>query len=157
MDNDILNLEQACELLGVSERTLIKLLREEHIPARKIGREWRFNKKALVEWISSGDSYNYSNQDDVYAVYDDKSGNYKELLDDICTEVSKLKVDNNIKAAISSLDGNISIPDNVNLSISYKQKRDIEKFEFKIYWPLRDDKKISVKTKQQILMIKQDN
>lgn len=39
MDDGILNLEQAVDMLGVSEKTLIKLLREEHIPARKIGRE----------------------------------------------------------------------------------------------------------------------
>lgn len=60
MNSDILNLEQACDFLGVSERTLIKLLREEHIPARKIGREWRFSKTALMSWISSGDSYEYA-------------------------------------------------------------------------------------------------
>lgn len=147
MDNDILNLEQACEFLEVSERTLIKLLREEHIPARKIGREWRFSKKALVEWISSGDSYNYSNQDDIYAVYDNKSGNYKELLDSICMNVSKLKEVNNIKSIIKDIDKNINIPDNVNLSVSYKQKRDIEKLEFKLYWLLRDDVKINSKNK----------
>ena len=48
MDNDILNLEQTAEFLGISEKTLIKLLREEHVPARKIGREWRFSREALV-------------------------------------------------------------------------------------------------------------
>ena len=46
MDEHILNLEQAVEFIGVSEKTLIKLLREEHIPARKIGREWRFSREA---------------------------------------------------------------------------------------------------------------
>jgi len=56
MEKDILNLEEACEFLSVSERTLIKLLREEHLPARKIGREWRFGRQALINWISSGDS-----------------------------------------------------------------------------------------------------
>ena len=54
MENELLTLEQACELLNVSERTMIKLLREDHLPARKIGREWRFNKKALLEWIVTG-------------------------------------------------------------------------------------------------------
>ncbi|MDY4948602.1 MAG: helix-turn-helix domain-containing protein, partial [Clostridium cadaveris] len=64
MNSDILNLEQACDFLSVSERTLIKLLREEHIPARKIGREWRFSKTALMNWISSGDSYEYANKEE---------------------------------------------------------------------------------------------
>jgi excisionase family DNA binding protein len=143
MDNDILNLQQACEFLGVSERTMIKLLREEHIPARKIGREWRFSRKALIEWISTGDSYDYSNQDDMYAVYEDKSGEYKELMDHICEEALKLKEINNIKTIIKGLDSDISIPENAVLRISYKQKRDVEKLEFKIYWPLREEAKIT--------------
>lgn len=57
MNNDIFNLEQAIEFLGVSERTLIIMLREEHIPARKVGREWRFSREALIAWLASGDSY----------------------------------------------------------------------------------------------------
>jgi len=56
MDTNILNLSQASEFLGISEKTLIKLLREEHIPARKIGREWRFSREALVRWLAAGDS-----------------------------------------------------------------------------------------------------
>jgi excisionase family DNA binding protein len=50
----ILEYEQAVDFLGVSEKTLIKLLREENIPARKIGREWRFSREALISWLSSG-------------------------------------------------------------------------------------------------------
>ncbi|NLO40177.1 MAG: helix-turn-helix domain-containing protein, partial [Ruminiclostridium sp.] len=37
-------MEEAAELFGVSIKTFIKLLREENVPARKIGREWRFSK-----------------------------------------------------------------------------------------------------------------
>lgn len=61
MDNDILNLEQAMELFGISERTMIKLLREENVPARKVGREWRFSKAALMRWLGEGNSANYQN------------------------------------------------------------------------------------------------
>ena len=39
LDGEILNLEQAMECLGVSERTMLRLLRDERVPARKIGRE----------------------------------------------------------------------------------------------------------------------
>jgi excisionase family DNA binding protein len=66
MDNEILNLEQAMELFGVSERTMIKLLREENVPARKIGREWRFSKSALLRWLGEGDSANYQNHAEQY-------------------------------------------------------------------------------------------
>lgn len=62
LDSDILNLERRQLILGVSEKTLIKFLREEHIPARKIGREWRFSKQALINWLASGDSIDYINQ-----------------------------------------------------------------------------------------------
>jgi len=33
------------------------------VPASKIGREWRFSRRALVEWLSSGDSQIYSSSD----------------------------------------------------------------------------------------------
>lgn len=60
MDKEILTLEEAADLFNVSVKTFIKLLKEETIPARKIGREWRFNRRALIEWLSSGNSQAYS-------------------------------------------------------------------------------------------------
>jgi len=78
MDNDILNLEQAMEFFGVSERTMIKLLREENVPARKIGREWRFSKTALLKWLGEGDSTKYQNHAEQYHV----DSNSKDILCD---------------------------------------------------------------------------
>jgi excisionase family DNA binding protein len=63
MDKEILNMEEAAELFNVSVKTFIKLLKEEKVPARKIGREWRFSRKALVDWLSSGDSQAYSSSE----------------------------------------------------------------------------------------------
>ncbi|MDD5602742.1 MAG: methyltransferase domain-containing protein [Eubacteriales bacterium] len=60
---EILNLDDAAELFGVSVKTFIKLLKEEKVPARKIGREWRFSRSALIEWISRGDSQTYSSSE----------------------------------------------------------------------------------------------
>jgi len=60
MDKEILNMEEAAELFGVSVKTFIKLLKEEKVPARKIGREWRFSRQALIHWLSTGDSQAYS-------------------------------------------------------------------------------------------------
>ena len=62
-DREILNMEEAAELFGVSIKTFIKLLREETVPARKIGREWRFSKSALVAWLSQGSSKTYSSSE----------------------------------------------------------------------------------------------
>jgi excisionase family DNA binding protein len=53
---DVLDIQGACELLGISIKTFQKLLREETIPGRKIGREWRFSRQALIEWIGKGSS-----------------------------------------------------------------------------------------------------
>ncbi len=63
MDKEILNMEEAAEFFNVSVKTFIKLLKEEKIPARKIGREWRFSRKALVDWLSSGDSQAYTSSE----------------------------------------------------------------------------------------------
>lgn len=63
MEKEILNMEEAAELFGVSIKTFIKLLREENVPARKIGREWRFSKSALVSWLSQGSSKSYSSSE----------------------------------------------------------------------------------------------
>lgn len=147
MDNNILNIEQAVEFLGVSEKTLIKLLREEHIPARKIGREWRFSKEALIRWLSAGDSYNYINKAEIYQISADEAGKSEQLLEDICSHLSKLKSSNNIKLILKEINKDVSIPEDASLRMSYKQQRDIEKLEFKIYWPQREEYKIDINQK----------
>lgn len=63
LEKEILNMEEAAELFGVSIKTFIKLLREENVPARKIGREWRFSRGALVAWLSQGSSKSYSSSE----------------------------------------------------------------------------------------------
>lgn len=140
MNDDILNLEQAIEFLGVSEKTLIKLLREEHIPARKIGREWRFSKEALIKWIAAGDSTNYINQNDLYMVSKDTVGESTVLFKKIEEAIAGIKEnDNNLKSVLKDLDRDITIPQDASLRISYKQQREIEKLEFKIFWGLRGE------------------
>lgn len=63
MEKEILSMEEAAELFNVSIKTFIKLLKEEKVPARKIGREWRFSRRALIDWLSSGDSQAYSSSE----------------------------------------------------------------------------------------------
>ncbi len=138
MSDDVLNLEQATEFLGVSEKTLIKLLREEHIPARKIGREWRFSRDALLKWMAAGDSIDYINQNERYMVSQDISGTSSSLFRKISDSLSALEDNNNIKILLQELNGDISIPQEATLRISYKQQRDIEKLEFKIFWDMRE-------------------
>jgi excisionase family DNA binding protein len=53
---DILNIDEAAALLGVSVKTFNKVLHAEDMPARKIGREWKFSRTALIEWVGNGRS-----------------------------------------------------------------------------------------------------
>src|SRR5688500_14521617 len=57
--HDILNIEEAAELLGVSIKTFNKVLHSQDLPARKIGREWKFSRRALIDWVGSGTSSDF--------------------------------------------------------------------------------------------------
>lgn len=150
MDSNILNIEQAVEFLGVSEKTLIKLLREEHVPARKIGREWRFSKEALIKWLATGDSCNYINKNELYQISDDTEGKTEDLFNEICERITSLKKLNNIRQYLK-VHKDIDIPEDANLRMSYKQQRDVEKLEFKIYWSLREQYRANVEQNKNSL------
>jgi excisionase family DNA binding protein len=60
---DVLNIDEAAELLGVSVKTFNKVLHTQNIPARKIGREWKFSRAALIEWVGSGRSQDFYSPD----------------------------------------------------------------------------------------------
>jgi excisionase family DNA binding protein len=59
LEPEILNIEQAADLLGVSIKTFNKVLHSQDLPARKIGREWKFSRRALIEWVGSGTSRDF--------------------------------------------------------------------------------------------------
>lgn len=63
-ERDILNIDEAAELLGVSIKTFNKVLHSEHMPARKIGREWKFSRRALIDWVGSGRSQDFYRDSD---------------------------------------------------------------------------------------------
>jgi excisionase family DNA binding protein len=67
--NTILTLEEASHLFQVSTKTFLKLLREEDIPARKIGREWRFSRNALLAWMAAGSSQSYCSAEEAGRAY----------------------------------------------------------------------------------------
>lgn len=140
MDPDVLNLEQAMEFFGVSERTMIKLLREERIPARKIGREWRFSKAALLSWLGEGDSVNYLNQTELYRVAVDIKSQMPHLLGQIEEAANKLKVNGtSISKLLPELEREVTLPEEATLRVSYKRQREIEKLTFKVFWPIRKE------------------
>jgi excisionase family DNA binding protein len=50
----VMTLEDAAGFLKVSETTVYQLLRDGQLKARKVGREWRFLKSALVAYLKEG-------------------------------------------------------------------------------------------------------
>lgn len=48
METRFLTTEQVSELLGVTPKTLIRSVKANEIPAVKIGKQYRFNAKAIA-------------------------------------------------------------------------------------------------------------
>jgi excisionase family DNA binding protein len=59
-EEDVLDLNQAAELLKVSDRTLWGLAREGRVPSRRVGKQYRFSRSQLLEWIR--DNNNQQNE-----------------------------------------------------------------------------------------------
>ena len=53
MDKEILDVEGAATLLGVSTTTTYNLARKGEIPATRVGREWRFARSNLIQWVAN--------------------------------------------------------------------------------------------------------
>lgn len=51
---DVLNAEEAAEFLGFNPYTVREKARLGEIPGRKLGREWRFSRRQLLEWVEEG-------------------------------------------------------------------------------------------------------
>ena len=49
---DYLTLEELAKILKTSERTISNMARSGRIPAVKVGRVWRFSRRAIEEWAS---------------------------------------------------------------------------------------------------------
>jgi excisionase family DNA binding protein len=48
---EVLNADEAAEFLGFNPYTIREKARLGEIPGRKIGREWRFSRRRLLEWL----------------------------------------------------------------------------------------------------------
>jgi excisionase family DNA binding protein len=48
---EVLTIEELSAYLKISKSTLYKLVREGRIPSQKVGRHWRFRKKAIDRWL----------------------------------------------------------------------------------------------------------
>ncbi len=51
--NDILTLQEVSELLQLSNKTILKMIKNNEIPCAKIANQWRFSKSMVNDWITS--------------------------------------------------------------------------------------------------------
>lgn len=49
-----LKLEQIAEYLQMSTSSIYKMAQKSKIPAYKVGRQWRFKKEAIDQWVEQG-------------------------------------------------------------------------------------------------------
>ena len=61
MDEEILDVAGAAELLGVSKKAVYGLLKKGDMPARKVGKEWRFSRKNLINWVANAENLDTGN------------------------------------------------------------------------------------------------
>ena len=51
----VLTPSQAAELLQIDERLVLELATTRQLPGRRLGDEWRFSRRALLDWLESTD------------------------------------------------------------------------------------------------------
>ncbi|HEY1818064.1 MAG TPA: helix-turn-helix domain-containing protein [Kofleriaceae bacterium] len=49
---EVLNAAQAAELLQLDEKQLVELAEAAKVPGRKLAKEWRFSRAALIAWLA---------------------------------------------------------------------------------------------------------
>lgn len=64
-----LNAQQAAQLLGAHVETVRRMARRQDLPAFKVGKDWRFNKTALLTWSKA--QQRRSEQGSVLVIDDD--------------------------------------------------------------------------------------
>lgn len=49
--SEIMSLDELAAYLKVSRSTLYKLVQQGGIPGQKVGKQWRFHKNAVDDWL----------------------------------------------------------------------------------------------------------
>ncbi len=57
--SEVMTTDDVVDYLKVSRKTLLKLVRNGEIPARKVGKNYRYLRKELEKYLLSNDSVNY--------------------------------------------------------------------------------------------------
>ncbi len=48
---DVMTLNEVAEYLRIPRSTVYKLVREGRIPGQKVGRQWRFRRAVVEQWL----------------------------------------------------------------------------------------------------------
>jgi PTS system nitrogen regulatory IIA component len=53
MNNEVLTLAEVAEYLKLSDKTILKMIKNHEIPCAKIANQWRFSKPVLNDWLTA--------------------------------------------------------------------------------------------------------
>jgi len=56
LNENYISIEDAGLFLNVKPVTLRKWIKDKNVPAHKIGKQWKFKRSELEEWVKSGKS-----------------------------------------------------------------------------------------------------
>jgi len=56
LNDNYISIEEAADYLGIKVVTLRNWIKADKVPANKIGKQWKFKKSELDEWVKSGKS-----------------------------------------------------------------------------------------------------
>ena len=56
INESYISIDDASLFLDIKPVTLRKWIKEKSIPAHKIGKQWKFKRSELEEWVNSGKS-----------------------------------------------------------------------------------------------------
>jgi len=51
-----LSVEEIASHLGVSKETIYRWVEKDKIPAKKVGRQWKFKVSTVDEWVNKGEA-----------------------------------------------------------------------------------------------------
>jgi excisionase family DNA binding protein len=71
---DVLTLSEAAAYLRLPEPDVLRLIREQELPARQVGAEWRLLKAAIQQWLSTGTPARHAQKEAQLAL----AGKYKD-------------------------------------------------------------------------------
>jgi len=74
----VLNLNEAAQFIRISEKTLGEIARQNRIPCQKVGREWRFLRPALENWLTGNEEEGVRSGKDQPTQVQRKQGNLSE-------------------------------------------------------------------------------